>query len=400
MMSMLVVVAALGYFVDVYDLVLFSIVRVPSLTDLGLTGQDLLDKGMVLLNMQMLGMLLGGIIWGILGDKRGRLSVLFGSIFMYSIANICNAFVHTIPAYGFWRLIAGIGLAGELGAGVTLVTESLSKEMRGYGTMLIAAVGITGAVVACLIAQLFQWRVNYMIGGGMGLGLLFLRLSVFESGMFTRVKRTQLPRGEFLSLFTDRVRFGKYLRCILVGLPIWFVIGILVTFAPEFAKAMHIANPIVAGTAVMFTYIGVVVGDMVSGVLSQILKVRRRILMVYLLLAAVAMAIYFRLDGASTTVFYATCLLMGQAVGYWAMLVTSAAEQFGTNMRSTVTTTVPNFIRGSVVPLTLLFHYIKNQLDILQAGIIVAILCVTLAVVALFGLEETYGKDLDFVEGM
>lgn len=398
LISTLVIVAALGYFVDVYDLVLFSIVRVPSLMDLGLSGHALLNQGMLLLNLQMAGMLIGGILWGILGDKKGRVSVLFGSIFLYSVANICNAFVHSIPAYGFWRLVAGLGLAGELGAGITLVTEALPKDQRGYGTMLIAGIGIMGAVVACLIAEFFFWRVNYLIGGGLGLLLLVLRLGVYESGLYARLAGQNVIRGRFFSLFTDGKRFVRYVRCILAGLPIWFVIGILVTFAPEFARTLNVADPIVASKAVMFTYIGVVAGDFISGALSQLLRRRRQVLLTYVFLCAVCMLIYFHLEEVSGWIFYSVCLLMGQAIGYWAVLVTSAAEQFGTNLRSTVTTSVPNFIRGSLVPLTLLFQFFKNRLGILSAGQCVAAFCVIVAALAVLGLEETYGKDMDFVE--
>lgn len=247
-----VLVAALGYFVDIYDLILFSIVRVSSLTDIGVPADQLLTKGVLLLNMQMAGMLIGGIAWGVLGDKRGRLSVLFGSILMYSVANILNAFVHDVPTYAVLRLLAGIGLAGELGAGITLVSEIMPRETRGYATALVAAVGICGAVVAALVGDFFEWRTAYIVGGVMGIALLLLRIGVHESGMFQQVKAEPHARGRFLQLFATRERATRYLSIIIIGVPIWYVVGILITFSPEFGRAMGFADIPRAGTAVMY----------------------------------------------------------------------------------------------------------------------------------------------------
>src|SRR6187402_2881858 len=200
LLTPIVIVAALGYFVDIYDLLLFGIVRKASLTDLGIIGDANRDAGEFLISMQMYGMLLGGIFWGILGDKKGRLSVLFGSIITYSIANIANGMVHSVEAYAFWRLIAGVGLAGELGAGITLVAETLPKNKRGYGTMIVASVGLTGAVVANLVYQIFgDWRLCYYAGGVLGLLLLFLRVSVRESGLYKQVVSQDEARGNFFS---------------------------------------------------------------------------------------------------------------------------------------------------------------------------------------------------------
>ena len=254
--SIPVIVAALGYFVDIYDLLLFSIVRVPSLHALQVPDDQLLSKGIYLINMQMAGMLIGGIFWGILGDKKGRLSVLFGSILLYSAANIANGFVTNIDQYALLRFIAGIGLAGELGAGITLVAEVLPKEIRGYGTSLVASVGVLGAVLAYFVADMYDWRIAYFIGGGLGLALLVLRFNVFESGIFKHIKEKNTSRGNFFMLFTSKKRLLKYLRCIMIGLPIWFVIGILITFSPEFGKAIGLTEPVNAGKAVMFSYIG------------------------------------------------------------------------------------------------------------------------------------------------
>ncbi len=394
----LVIVAALGYFVDIYDLVLFSIVRVPSLQELGLSGAQLLDKGVLLLNMQMIGMLIGGIFWGILGDKRGRLSVLFGSILLYSIANIANGLVTTVEAYALWRFIAGIGLAGELGAGITLVSESLPKNVRGYATMIVATVGVSGAVFAGVIAQYFHWRTNFFIGGALGLLLLVLRMSVFESDMFNRLQTSTVGKGRFLSLFTDSKRFKKYLLCILIGVPLWYVVGILITFSPEISKQLGVLGKVEAGKAIMWCYLGLVFGDFASGWLSQYWESRKKAVLVFLSLTIVVVFANFMSVGVSSSMYYLLCGALGFSSGYWAVFVTIGAEQFGTNMRSTVATTVPNFVRGAVVPMTLGFQALKHHFGILPAAGGIGVVVLSIAVMALFFLPETYGKELDFVE--
>ena len=395
-----VLVASLGYFVDIYDLLLFSIVRVPSLQSMGLTGQDIMDSGIFLLNVQMIGLLAGGIFWGILGDKRGRLSVLFGSIFMYSTANIANGFVDTVEAYAFWRFIAGFGLAGELGAGITLVAEIMPKEKRGYATTIVAAVGVSGAVVAYFVAQYFDWRTSFFIGGGLGLSLLLLRFGVAESGMFGKANIHHTSRGNFFSLFTNYTRFIKYLRCIVIGVPLWFVVGILITLSPEFGKVLNVKGDVNAGAAVACCYAGLVLGDIASGLLSQILKSRIKVIYTYLFLSIISISTYFMIHDISLFAFYSICLFLGFSVGYWVIFMTIATEQFGTNIRATVTTTVPNFVRGAVVPLSLLFQYLKGVLNgsLIQAGIVVAILSLGLAFWALHKMEETFTKDLDYLE--
>ena len=397
--SLPVVVAALGYFVDIYDLVLFSIVRVPSLRSLGLSGKELTDYGVYLLNMQMAGMLIGGIIWGILGDRKGRLKIMFGSIFLYSVANMANGMVSSLPAYAALRFIAGIGLAGELGAGITLVSEVLHKSVRGYGTMLVASVGVSGAILANMIAKAYDWRVAFIIGGILGLLLLITRLRVAESGMFRSMEeKTAVGRGRMLALFTDRKRFVRYLNSILIGVPIWFVVGILITFSPEFAKSFGTTGPVSAGNAVMFCYLGLIFGDMSSGLLSQLLKSRKKVVLLYLLLTIAAVALYFLQGSRSPEFFYGVCLVLGFAIGYWAIFVTVAAEQFGTNLRATVATTVPNFVRGMVVPITLLFQYFRQHLGLAGGALTVGVLCTFAAFFALASLEETFHKDLDYFE--
>jgi MFS family permease len=397
--SLPVIVAALGYFVDIYDLVLFSIVRVPSLKSLGLSGRELIDNGVFLLNMQMAGMLIGGIIWGILGDRKGRLKIMFGSIFLYSVANAANGMIDSVPAYATLRFIAGIGLAGELGAGITLVSEVLHTSIRGYGTMLVASVGVSGAILANIIANAFDWRMAFIIGGVLGLLLLITRISVAESGMFKSMEeKSALARGNFLALFSGRGRFFRYLNSILIGVPIWFVVGILITFSPEFAKVLGTTGPVSAGNAVMFCYLGLVFGDLSSGLLSQALKSRKKVLFLYMLLTIGGIALYF-LQGARTpSFFYGVCLVLGFAGGYWAVFVTVAAEQFGTNLRATVATTVPNFVRGMVVPITLLFQFFRQHLGLQGGALAVGALCIVAGFLALTSLEETFHKDLDYYE--
>lgn len=393
-----VIVAALGYFVDIYDLILFSIVRVPSLRDLGLSPQEITSQGLLLLNVQMSGMLLGGILWGVLGDKKGRIQLLFGSIFLYSIANIANGFVNSIEMYALFRFIAGVGLAGELGGGITLVSEIMPKETRGYGTMIVATVGVAGAVLAYYIVEHFNWRNAYFIGGGLGLALLVLRVSVFESGMFKSLKEKNVTRGDFFSLFTNKERFLRYLKCIFIGLPTWYCIGILVTLSPEFAKALNVEGTVNAGRAVMFFYLGLIPGDFFSGLLSQLMGSRRKIILTFLLMNCIAIATFFLSQGITADSLYYITFFLGFSVGYWAVFVTNAAEQFGTNMRATVATTVPNMARGATVPISIAFTFASAQFGILAGGAIVGTFCIGIALYALYHLEETFGKDLDFVE--
>lgn len=397
--SLPVIVAALGYFVDIYDLVLFSIVRVPSLKALGLTGQELVDQGVFLLNMQMAGMLIGGIIWGVLGDRKGRLKIMFGSIFLYSVANLANGMVSSIEAYATLRFIAGIGLAGELGAGITLVSEVLHKNVRGYGTMIVASVGVSGAILANIIAKSYDWRTAFVIGGILGLLLLALRFGVAESGMFRGMEnQAQLRKGNFLALFTSRDRFERFYHAIMIGLPSWFVVGVLITFSPEFARMLGVQGTISAGNAVMYCYLGLVAGDLMSGLLSQILRSRKKVVLLFLLLTVAAVGIYFSAAGVSETTFYGICGLLGFGIGYWAVFVTIAAEQFGTNLRATVATSVPNFVRGMTVPITTLFLFLRNLLGLQQGAVVVGVLTLGIALFSLWRLEETFHKDLDFFE--
>jgi putative MFS transporter len=401
--SVPVIVAALGYFVDIYDLLLFSIVRRTSLQSIGVPDDQLLTQGEFVLQSQMVGLLLGGLIWGIMGDKKGRLSVLFGSILLYSLANIANGFVTTVNQYAVLRFIGGIGLAGELGAGITLVSEVLPTRLRGYGTTLVATVGLMGAVLANFIAKKFDWQIAYFIGGGLGIVLLVARVSIFESGVFLKLKEQTVQRGNFFQLFSNATRFKKFVGSVFIGLPIWFVIGILITFSPEFAKALHINGTISAGDAVMYSYIGLAVGDLVSGFISQALRSRKKVVFLYVIVTTVMILVYLFTPGRSVFNFYLTCFLLGVSIGYWALFVTMAAEQFGTNLRSTVATSAPNFIRGMVVPLTLGFRFMREQLGggesaVIYGALVVGITTIIIAFLALQWVEETFSRDMNFVE--
>ena len=393
-----VLVAALGYFVDMYDLFLFSVVRVPSLKALGVTGEQLLPEGVFLLNMQLAGLLIGGVLWGVLGDKRGRLSVLFGSILLYSLANIANGMVTNLTQYAVLRFIAGIGLAGELGAGITLVAEILPQRLRSYGSILVATMGVLGAILAYFVADLFAWRMSYYVGGGLGLLLLVLRFNVFESGLFQHLKAKHVERGNFLSLLTNPERLKKYALAIVMGIPIWFVVRILITFSPEFGLHAGLAEPIIAGKAVMVAFAGQSVGDIVSGLLSQQLQSRKKAIRIFMILSFLMMLVYLLAPVRQTGQFYLLCAGLGFCNGYWTLFIVLAAELFGTNLRATVATSVPNFVRGATVPLTWLFVLLKPSLGLTYGPLLIGGVIVLCSLVALHFLEETFNKDLDYVE--
>jgi MFS family permease len=416
----LIVVAALGYFVDIYDLVLFNVVKRESLEYIAqLKGIDIDIKntGIFLFNCQMAGMLIGGILWGIWGDKKGRISVLFGSILLYSLANIVNAFTFDVSSYAVVRVIAGIGLAGELGAGITLVSETMDKEKRGYGTMIIVTFGALGAVLAALVGAkgqmvvaliasttgytLQNWQVVYIIGGVIGLLLLLLRVGAYESGMFKDMKSHEVKKGNFLAIFSKKESSLKYLYCILIGLPVWFMIGVPVSLSQDvFAKELEI-DGIVNGTAVMFAYLGLSAGDLASGLLSQLLRSRKKVVYLYLLMSLILLFVFvFLLKGINVQTYYFVCFMVGFCSGYWAIFVSIAAEQFGTNIRSTVTNTVPKFDRGAVLPITMSFTALGALSGNLMSTLIVGLICLALAAFATYKVKETFAKDLNYFESL
>jgi MFS family permease len=394
----LVIVAALGYFVDIYDLVIFSIVRLKSFQDIGIPASDMRTDGEYVLNMQMGGLLIGGIIWGIIGDKYGRVKVLFGSILIYSLANCLNGLVTGIHQYAIIRFIAGIGLAGELGAGITLVSETMHKDKRGYGTMVVAVIGLFGAVAAATVAKEFTWQRAYFVGGGLGFLLLLLRIGTFESGMYNEVANSKVSKGNILMLFNNKQRFFKYVCCILIGAPLWFVVGILVTQSPEFGKVLGATEPLSAGTGIMYTYIGLAIGDIFAGLMAQLTKSRKLTMMLFQILSIISVMAYLNSVGMEPQEFIWLCLFMGFAVGYWATFVTIASEQFGTNIRATVTTTTPNFVRGSLIPITFCFEFFVHSFGLITSAYIMMLILTSVALFALSRLKETFNKDLDYVE--
>lgn len=398
--ALTILVAALGYFVDIFDLLLFSIVRVQSLKDLGVPADQLLAMGIRLINCQMAGLLIGGIAWGILGDRMGRVSVLLGSILMYSVANIANGFVTSVDQYAALRFIAGIGLAGELGAGVTLASELLPTKWRGLGTTFIASIGVLGATAAATIADMTDWRVAYMVGGVIGLVLLFLRVNVKESGLYQKTASvTQgAARGNLMILLTRWSLLRRYIAVILIGAPIWATVGLFITFAPEFAKDFGMSVAPTAGKAVFFCYLGLAFGDMASGLLSQYLGSRRKTVAVFLSILVVFGGAHVMIHHNSLAMYYGLCFLIGVSIGYWAMFVQMGAEQFGTNIRATAATTIPNFVRGLTIPMTAGFHALIPHFGVTGSGVAVVGLTIALAFLSLLSLKETFTADLDFVE--
>ena len=403
--SLPVLVAALGYFVDVYDLLLFTIVREPSLQGIGI---DLGNKDAVvaastkIINWQMVGLLIGGVVWGTLGDKKGRLSVLFGSIALYSVANFITGYVQTADQYAWLRFVAGIGLAGELGAGVTLVSELLPKEKRGVGTSLVAGIGLSGAVFAYFVYQLTNdWRLCYKIGGVLGIGLLLLRISVAESGMFKEVKEKKVSRGDFTMFFNDKGRCKKYVLAILIGLPTWYVIGILVNLSNRFAGEFFGSTTIDSGRAIMFAYVGIATGDIAIGLVSQYFKSRKKALLTYYMMSILGLIYFFSPLNSSDSSMYAVCGYLGFSTGFWAIFVTMGAEQFGTNLRATAATTIPNMVRGSLPLINLMFLDLfqkKWHWNLAQSGMVTGAIVMIITLIAFYYTEETFHKDLNYIE--
>lgn len=393
-----VIVSALGFFVDVYDLLIFSIVRVPSLQSLGFSEAEVSKIGTFILNCQQAGLFIGGILWGVWGDKKGRLSVLFGSIITYSLANIACGFVEDPNLYALLRFVAGVGLSGEIGAAMTLVSEIVPKEIRSLGPTLVAGIGYLGAGAAYLTQEWFEWRTAYMVGGGMGLMLLLLRISVFESGLFLSMKKTHIRRGNYFYFFSSWPRFAKYMRCVAMGIPTWFIVGILGTFGNEFGSALGMTEVVSPGKCVMFIYFGLTAGDFFSGPLSQWIQSRRKAIGYLMSLSAVFSVVYLFGGAPTPTTLYIICFFAGICTGYIGLYLMMVAELYGTNLRATATTSVPSVVRGIVIPMTLSFQAFKPSFGTLGAAAVLGILCYGVAFFALSKTEETFGRDLDFVE--
>lgn len=404
--SLAVIVAALGYFVDIYDLLLFTIVREPSIVGVGIDKADtasMIAASTKIINWQMVGLLIGGILWGTIGDKKGRLSVLFGSILLYSVANFVTGYVQTVDHYAYARFVAGIGLAGELGAGITLVSELLPKNKRGVGTSLVAGIGLFGAVFAYFTFKFTNdWRLCYKIGGGLGIGLLLLRVSVAESGMFNQVKQSKVSRGNIFMFFNDATRFRKYILAILIGLPTWYVIGILVNLSNQFAKKFYGDTQIESGRAIMFAYAAIAIGDILIGLISQYFKSRKKALYLFYGFTIVGLILFFSPLNNSDTAMYIICTWLGFSTGFWAIFVTMGAEQFGTNLRATAATTIPNMVRGALPLINMMFLGLFQKTwgwDLTKSGIVTGVVVIAVTLIAAYFTEETFHKDLNYVEG-
>lgn len=400
--NLTVIVVALGYFVDIFDLTLFNMVRRQSLAAIGIPESELVSKGLFLLNTQMIGMLVGGIFWGQLGDRKGRMSSLFASIILYSLANIANAFVHNFELYVVLRFIAGFGLAGELGIGVTLVAELLPKDKRGLGTAFVAGIGVLGAVLGGILVELFSWSTCYIIGGCMGLLLLVLRVSVRESTLFHKIQNDEsIRKGNFLDLFRTASSFKRFATCILVGVPIWYVAGIITPFAPELGKELGVTDVLYSSRAVAVAYLGLSVGDFLSGILSQWLLSRKKALYAFQLAClALVVTLFTTASGNGHVYFYTLCFLIGAGAGFWALFVTVAAENFGTNLRATAATSIPNFVRASVFPMSLLLGSAKEYMTYSQATLFVGVVVFAVSLIGTYFLQETFSEQLDYVESV
>lgn len=398
-----VIVAALGYFVDIYDLLIFTIVKAPSMRGVGSTDATMLVDSTHVINLQMIGLFIGGVIWGVLGDKKGRLSVLFGSIILYSVANFLTGYVHTVDQYAWSRFAAGLGLAGELGAGITLVTEYMPQNKRGIGTSMVAGIGLSGAVVAYFVFWLtdHDWRLCYKIGGGLGILLLLLRIAAVESGMFRQAKQLSVSRGNFFMFFTSWKRFSKYLFAILIGLPTWYVVGVVVNQSDKFATKLYGSTTVDSGRSIMFAYAAIALGDIVVGFVCQYFKSRKKGLLVYYILNIIALALFFSSFNNSDTRTYWLCAFLGFSTGFWAVFITMGAEQFGTNLRATAATTIPNMVRFALFPINILFlNLFQNgwHWSLIKSGVVTGVVVMAVTLIAFFFTEETYHKDLNYVE--
>jgi MFS family permease len=392
-------VAALGYFVDVFDMWLFANFRVPSLKSLGISGDDLKNVGADLQNCQQAGFLVGGFLWGIMGDKRGRVSVMFGSILLYSISTLLNSFVTSVPQYGMLRFFTGLGLAGEIGAGITLVSELLPKEKRGYGTTIVATLGVAGAIGAAYVGKTMSWQHAFILGGAMGFTLLCLRLLVWESGMYSSMaSQGDVKRGSLGLIFGSWSRAARFICCIFAGVPIYLVFGLIVFFSPEIGAALGIKETINVPDVMLWASIGITGGDLVSGLLSQKMRSRKAPMWLFTI-AGFIVCVTLCKGYVTTAKGYETASgLLGLFAGYWACLITTTAEQFGTNIRATVTTTVPNLVRASAIPLAFGFKTLSAQSNALNAALLLTLAYFLVSFVGLIGLKETYGKNLDYLE--
>jgi MFS family permease len=402
-LSLPVLVGALGFFVDIYDLLLFNIVRLSSFKELGVPDSKLKELGENIISWQMLGLTIGGLLWGVLGDKKGRKSVLFGSILLYSMATLANGLVQSPEQYRWLRFIAGLGLAGELGASITLTSELLPQSKRGIAAAIIATSGVFGTIAAYFVHEWSgeNWRLCYFIGGFMGLGLLFLRMGVLDSTLYQKSIQKEVPMGNLLMLINSQQRFFKYLKCILIGLPVWYVIGVIITFSDEFARNFGI-DGFSQPKALMLQYTALVFGDMGAGFLSNRLQSRKKTLIIFYGIISFFLLLFFVLKGGgSATAMYAICMGLGVGSGISVVYITMSAEQFGTNQRATAAISVPNLVRGFLPLIILLFQWLRSPAllnNYVTAAWVTGVIVLLTGFISVLLTQETFHKDLDFIE--
>ncbi len=394
-----IIVSALGFFVDLYDIMALAAIGETSLKAIGVAAENIKNDINYLQSMQMLGMLIGGFLWGIIGDKYGRLKVLFGSIILYSFFTFLNAFVTGTGQYAACRFLAGLGLAGELGAGITLVSEQMKKEKRGLGPAIIAGFGVLGAIVAVFIGKYADWRTVYITGGVLGFLLLILRIGVVESGLFTIAKTSKISKGNFLIILRNWNYLKKFLCILLVGIPGWFVNGVMMQFSNYISSSMGM-NPLPdKGKVIIYFFIALSLGDVLGGLVSQWLKSRKKSMYIFLSLHLLMLILFFTIGKNSAQLYYIIFAGLGLSVGFVIQLFTLAAEQFGTNIRTLVTSSGLNLVRGWVIPLGALFAWMNDSLHIIEWKV-AAIIAFSVAAVsfwALSQLDETFNNELEFV---
>lgn len=391
-----VIVTALGYFIDLFDYYVFLVTRQKVLTDFGFSGSQLMETGLYMVNLQFAGLLVGGVIFGVLGDKIGRKQSLLGSILLYSIATLASGMTHNIDVFAALRFIAGIGIAGEVGVGVTMVSETMDKNRRGLGVTAFIGVGLLGVVAAALMSELLHWRTCYIIGGLAGLLLLVTRIWVMEPQMFTDLNKS-VKRGSFRVLFASPDGVRRYVLCILLAVPVFFGVSIIATLSPELSIALGASPPASVSTTMIIAYTMMVIGEIVIGLLSQRLKSRKKVIALFLVLMAITLGVGFHNGALDATGYYILAGVVGFFMGYWVNFIALSAEQFGTNVRSLAANTIPNFTRGTTIAINMAFLALKDD-GVVYAASIVGFTVIVIALLALWKLPETFGKDLDYTE--
>ena len=391
-----VLVVALGYFIDAYDLLIFSAVRKVSLMDLGVAETDTLNIGISLLNFQLIGLMIGGVLWGILADKFGRKTILFSSILIYSISNIANSYISSVDMYYWLRFIAGIGLAGELGVGISLITENIAKERRTVSTTVVSFFGMLGAATGGWLGSVFHWQTCFLIGGFAGFLLLLLRLNVEESHMYLGIKDSKVKKGNILLILKNPKSLITYFFCTLAGSSSFLFIGMFIQSTPEFGKIFNIS--VTAGVALVWYYVGASISEVIAGILSKLLKERKAPIYIFYAISLLAIVIFCVHTPSSPRIYYIHCSLLGFGLGWWSMLITLSAELFGVNTRATAATSIPTFARAWNIPFTSVFKNNIPKLGILNSAFAVGVIVIALAIISATTIKETFENEANFIE--